>query len=230
MRKLVLWGHDWQDYREMFDLSSDYDDKKILEYGSGPSAVNAERTALGQEIVSIDSLFALEDTPFVDRVTQIFNDMASVIKQDAQCFEFKHNGSLSELIEVRRAGMARCFADYHAGRLAHRYQAFPLNNRLSFADFSWDIAVSSHYFFPKIVDADPLIQVGEIKELLRVAKEVRIFPLIDRYGQTAPMLGPTLLALQQANYGLEVREVPYHLQKTGNAMLRIWAKSCEVGS
>ncbi len=30
--------------------------------------------------------------------------------------------------------------------------------------------------------------------------------------------------LQERDYGIEVREVPYKLQKGSNAMLRIWTK------
>ena len=67
-----------------------------------------------------------------------------------------------------------------------------------------------------------------IRELARVAKEVRIFPLIDRHGQPSPFLGPVLLGLQEGNYGVEVKEVPYHLQPKGNAMLRVWAQQCQL--
>jgi len=36
MRKLVLWGHSVDEYREMFDLSQEDMDSRILEYGCGP--------------------------------------------------------------------------------------------------------------------------------------------------------------------------------------------------
>ena len=40
MRKLVLWGHHIDEYREMFNLSSQDFHSRILEYGCGPSAIN----------------------------------------------------------------------------------------------------------------------------------------------------------------------------------------------
>ena len=61
-----------------------------------------------------------------------------------------------------------------------------------------------------------------------MASEVRIFPLIDREGNTSEFLGPVLLQLQKENYGVEVREVNYHLHKAENAMLRVWAQKCDV--
>ncbi len=99
---------------------------------------------------------------------------------------------------------------------------------LPFADFSFDFALSAHYLFADLDDQDVDFHLHVIKELARVAKEVRIFPLIDRHSQTSPFLGPVLLGLQQDNYGVEVREVPYHLQPGGNAMLRVWAQECHI--
>ena len=108
-----------------------------------------------------------------------------------------------------------------------RYQ--PMTTRLPFADFSFDLALSAHYLFAAFDNQDVASNLVAIQELTRVAKELRIFPLINRYGEPSPFLGPVLLALQQANYGVEVREVNYHLQPKGNAMLRVWAQQCPVG-
>ncbi|OJY02973.1 MAG: hypothetical protein BGO90_02450 [Legionella sp. 40-6] len=64
--------------------------------------------------------------------------------------------------------------------------------------------------------------------MARVAREVRIFPLIDKEGQTSELLGPVLLQLQKEQFGVEVREIDYHLHQAENAMLRIWAQKCDV--
>lgn len=99
---------------------------------------------------------------------------------------------------------------------------------MPFDNFSFDFALSSHYLFADLDDQDVEFHLKVIKELARVAKEVRIFPLIDRHNQPSPFLGPVLLGLQQENFGAEVREVAYHLQPSGNAMLRVWAQQCEL--
>ena len=99
---------------------------------------------------------------------------------------------------------------------------------MPFADFTFDFALSSHYLFADLDDQDVDFHLQAIRELARVAKEVRIFPLIDRHGQPSPFLGPVLLGLQQEGYGVEVREVKYYLQPKGNAMLRVWAQQCHI--
>lgn len=88
---------------------------------------------------------------------------------------------------------------------------------LSFADFTFDIALCAY-----IAD----LQV--IRELARVAKEVRIAPLIDHQGALSPLVGPVLLGLQQDNYGVEVKDITLPVTAKKNAVLRVWAKLCHV--
>ena len=99
---------------------------------------------------------------------------------------------------------------------------------LPFADFSFDFALSAYGLFTDMDAQDINIHLQVIRELARIAKEVRIFPLIDSHGEPFPLLGPVLLGLQQEQYGVEVREVNYSLQPKGNAMLRVWAQQCQL--
>ena len=48
-------------------------------------------------------------------------------------------------------------------------------------------------------------------------------------GGLSDELGPVMLLLQEHDYGVEVREVPFHQQVGGNAMLRVWSQTCDVG-
>lgn len=97
-------------------------------------------------------------------------------------------------------------------RCAEHHGALPFN------DFTFDLAL-----WP-----DAELQLQPICELARVAKEVRLFPLINHLGLPSPLLGPLLLGLQQENYGVEVRDVTTLLHPEGNAMLRVWAQQCHV--
>jgi SAM-dependent methyltransferase len=227
MRKLVLWGHHIDEYREMFDLSSADMKTRLLEYGCGPSAVNAELTALAQPIISCDPLFNLDKDTLYSKAALIFADMMTRMIRDKTQFDFSRYGSPELLAEERQKGMAKFFADYNKGKKEKRYIGIS-DYTLPFPDFSFDFALSSHYLFADLDDQDVDFHIHVIKELARVGKEVRIFPLIDRYNQPSPFLGPVLLALQEDNFGVEVREVAYHLQPSGNAMLRVWAQQCPV--
>jgi hypothetical protein len=58
--------------------------------------------------------------------------------------------------------------------------------------------------------------------MCRVAKEVRIFPLLVSFsGETSPLLQPVINELQQRGYKVEIEQVPYEFQKGGNKLLRV---------
>jgi hypothetical protein len=57
--------------------------------------------------------------------------------------------------------------------------------------------------------------------MLRVSKEVRIFPLLTLMLTRSPYLDPLLIELRSLGYQAEVVRVIYELQKGGNEMLVI---------
>lgn len=226
-RKLVLWGHDLDEYEEMFALSKKDLSLSILEYGCGLSAINQQLNGSAKKIVSIDPLFSKEKEDLFLESSIIFNDMIEIVKHDINKFNFEKYPDLDGFIAKRKLGIKKFFEDYDLGKKEGRYlknDHFPID----FNDFTFDYALCSHYFFAGESKSDLKNYFEIIKELTRVAKEVRIFPLIDRFGQPAHLLGPLLLVLQNNNYGVEVKEVAYHLQPEGNAMLRIFAKECKL--
>lgn len=227
MSQLVLWGHDINDYQEMFDLSLEQLSGRILEYSSGPSAFNVDRLNDLASVVSCDPLFSLDKATLSLKAGLIFEDMLEQVRQTTDTFHFDKYGDIEQLIAKRRSGMDKFFADYVLGKQQKRYVGIQQIG-LPFSDFSFDLALSSHYLFSGIDNQDLSFHLQVIKELARIAKEVRLFPLIDCHGQPSAFLGPVLLDLQQNNYGTEVRRIDYSLQPQGNAMLRVWAQECRI--
>jgi hypothetical protein len=58
-------------------------------------------------------------------------------------------------------------------------------------------------------------------EMLRVAREVRVFPLLDLDLQRSAHLDPVIAGLRSANFYAEIVDVPYIFQKGGGQMLRV---------
>jgi hypothetical protein len=213
----------------MFDLSEQMLSKSILEYGCGPSAVNAElQQEYSGKIISIDPLFS-DVMPQLKHVAEEAFDVrvAQVLKDPGQ-FNVESYGGMDAFLAGRRAGMNLFFKDYDLGVSEGRYKPLLDDAMLVFDDFSFDLALSSHYLFAGANEQSIDMHLNSIEELARVAKEVRIFPLFEREGTPSALIGPVLLGLQQANFGAEVREVSCALYPEGNAMLRVWAQECEV--
>lgn len=228
MRKLVSWGHHLDEYRDMFALSED-DLKtcRFLEYGASIGAVNAEAHERGVSLMTCDPLFMLEKSHLLFHVSSTFEEMVTGMAAEKAQFDFRYYGDFEALIATRRLGMATFFKDYEKGEILRRY--LPVQDGLlPFSDFSFDFVLSAYRLFADANATTVEYHLRTIRALARVAKEVRLFPLVDSDGQTSPLLGPVLLGLQQEQYGIEVREVAYQLQPKANAMLRVWAERCEL--
>jgi SAM-dependent methyltransferase len=227
VRKLVLWGHDVDEYKEMFALSQTDLEGSILEFGCGPSAVNKQLTDKGREIVSVDDMFVKNKDELSIYVDNVFQFMLAEVKKHQTQFLWDDYGSLDDLVKTRQDGIAAFLNDYEKGQKQKRYLE-RTEHLLPFEDFHFDLALSSHYLFANLDNQDVDFHIYAIRELTRVAKEVRIFPLIDRDDNVSQFLGPVMLGLQQDKLGIEVKQVPYHLQPKGNAMLRVFAQECVV--
>jgi len=227
MEKLVLRGHGLDEYRDMFCLSAADLAGNLLEYGCGATAVNQEQHAKGCSMVSCDSLFALDAQALTKQVTVDFDAAVARLSKSKALYDFSACGGMDAVVSRRRGEIKKFLDDYALGRREGRYLAIT-DEALPFDDFSFDLVLSARFLFSEVANSSVDFHVQTIKELARVGKEVRIFPLIADDGEPSPVLGPVLLALQQENYGTEVKDVRYALQPKGNAMLRVWAQQCVV--
>ncbi|OJX90048.1 MAG: hypothetical protein BGO90_06540, partial [Legionella sp. 40-6] len=146
MRKLVLWGHNVDEYREMFALSAEDMNARILEYGCGPNAVNTQQFHRKHEVVSCDPLFVLDKDTLYSKSVMIFAQMVEDIKEVQDQFDFSRDGSLEQLVHQRQRGLEEFFADYEQGKKEGRYYG-AADYHLPYPDFSFDFALSAHYLF-----------------------------------------------------------------------------------
>ena len=58
-------------------------------------------------------------------------------------------------------------------------------------------------------------------ELLRVANDVRIFPILSLNFERSPHLDKLMKALETNGYDVKIHQVKYELQKGGNEMLQV---------
>ncbi len=102
-----------------------------------------------------------------------------------------------------------------------------LLSRLPFPDQAFDLALCEHCLFLHHAELPETLefQLQALMELVRVASEVRIIPLVDKQGQPFKDLGHILQALQERSIGVELRDIK---QGKGGALLRLWSPVCVV--
>ncbi|OGV35600.1 MAG: hypothetical protein A3E88_06545 [Legionellales bacterium RIFCSPHIGHO2_12_FULL_35_11] len=229
MRRLVLWGQQLAEYKDMFGLSEIDLNKRFLEYNCGASSFNSDLHKRSNRCISCDPWYALSKSEIEKKIDETFAKRLSELCQHLDNIDVSRYGSIDKLVAARRNGIDDFLADYELGLQDGRYLAIA-TQELPFENFEFDFALVANNFFGNSDLHAAEYYLTIIKELARVAKEVRIFPLVDANGNPSSLLGPILLDLNQANFGVEVKDVSYHLQPRGNAMLRVAAKQCEVVS
>ncbi len=226
VKDLLLSGHNLVDYQHMFDLSEADLNLKFITCASGFDTFNREMTAKGKSVISCARNYSLNVEQMRELVQKNFARMKDHLDEHQEQYLLDSSANL-ETIKSRLNKAAEDFlADYPQGLSEKRYLAEVLPS-LHFPDQSFDLALCSHYLFAQrdiSIDQHVLF----IKEMCRVAKETRIFPLSDAYGEISPLLGPVMLQLQMQHYGVELKQVAYEFQRGSNAMLRIWATTCHV--
>ncbi|MGB3692463.1 MAG: hypothetical protein WA865_04350 [Spirulinaceae cyanobacterium] len=93
---------------------------------------------------------------------------------------------------------------------------------LPFPDNSFDLALCSHFLFTYSEQLSGDFHLTAILELCRVAKEVRIFPLLENFtGEASPYIQPVIEQLREKGYEARIEKVAYEFQQGGNEMLLV---------
>ena len=218
--QIVPWGRSLSEYQRMFALTDTDLAGTILGCGDGPASFNAELTALGRTVVSVDPIYAFSAEAIRQRVRETCTTIVDKVKltpDDYLWTEFRDPDALGA---HRLATMERFLLDYEAGRAAGRYQSQAVPT-LAFTDQHFSLALSSHFLLLYTAQLSLDFHCAAIRELCRVAKEVRIFPVLDLACQRSAHIAPLQAYLVDLGYQAQVEAVPYEFQRGGNEMLRI---------
>lgn len=164
----------------MFSLSAVDQRQRILDCGGGPASFNGELTAAGGNVIFIDPLYALSGREIEQKIEETFTVVMTEVSRHRNSFVWTHVPSVAELGQRRMGAMRRFLSDYPAGMNEGRYISASLPE-LPFADGSFDLALSSHFLFLYSEQFDLAFHLEALGEMLRVASEVRVFPLLHRW-------------------------------------------------
>jgi hypothetical protein len=129
-------------------------------------------------------------------------------------FIWKNISSVEELGKIRMNSMEMFLNDFEEGKKQGRYIAGALPE-LPFEDNSFDLALVSHLLFLYSEQLSFEFHVQAIDELLRVAVEVRIFPLVDLNSRKSMHLDELIGDLLSRGFTVTEEKVNYEFQKGG---------------
>lgn len=219
------WIYDFSDYEQMYDLTERDFQLRILDFSAGIASFNAEAKKRGLHVVSCDTSYALSAEKMQLHAKQFLQDVVAHLKNHPSRLRASSADNVRHVADIWTKTETLFLADYEQGKVENRYQSIQLP-RLPFATHQFDLALCTDFIFHHLLSTKDIAII--VEELCRVSEEVRIFPLLDNQGKMSEELGPLMLLLQQKNYGVEVRQVPYQTLQGGNAMLRIWQQECHL--
>jgi hypothetical protein len=224
LNQVIPWGRSFEEYTRMFALTRDALAGNVLGCGDGPASFNAEATVRGHCVVSCDPLYSFSAGDIERRVEDCYDTVISQVKGNVDGFVWDYFRDPDHLGECRLAATRQFLADFDKGKREGRYIAASLP-ALPFVDGQFSLALVSHLLFLYSEQLDLDFHIAACEELLRVAGEVRIFPLLNLDRRWSPHVGPVCDHLMRAGFMVEVGDVEYEFQRAddhaGSRMMRV---------
>ncbi len=220
LENIVPWGRNLTEYVAMFMLGKDELNSKILGCGDGPSSFNMELDLEGGSVVSIDPLYSYSKKEIITRIDEVTEEIMTQVTQNSDKFVWNNIQNPDMLLEMRVESMTEFIIDYNEGKEEGRYISEELPN-LSFNDKQFDLALCSHLLFLYSDKLDEKFHLDSILEMLRVANEIRIFPIVDLEGKKSKYIDSIIKELSTLGYKAEIIKTAYEFQKGGFEMLKV---------
>jgi len=202
----------------MFGLSEGDLSKRILGCGDGPASFNVEATDRGCQVTSCDPVYQFQADEIRRRIDDVYPEIMAKMRQGADNYIWESLSSVEQLGEVRMKAMSRFLSDFDAGCRQGRYVSESLPS-LPFSDSQFDLALCSHYLFLYSEHVDGAAHLESMRELCRVASEVRVFPVVSLNGEASMHLDQVMSALSADGIDVSLQPASYRFQKGATDML-----------
>ncbi len=218
LKHVVPWGRSYDEYIAMFSLTENDLKKNILGCSDGPASFNAEMKVKGYHCTSIDPIYQFTRREIEKRIDESFDKVLKQTRKNKDEFIWKNIKSIEQLGNTRKESMNQFLKDFELGKFERRYIAGELP-KLKFKNQEFDLALCSHFLFLYSAQFSLDFHVTSIKELCRVAKEVRIFPLLELGSKISRHFEKIMEIFTNEKYQIKIRNVAYEFQKGGNKQL-----------
>lgn len=216
---VVPWGRNLEEYKLMFGLDDSDMSKKIAGFGDGTACFNCEMTNAGSHVVSFDPIYQFSKKKIEKRIEEVRIIVMQQMKENMDNYVWTHIKDLDELEHIRMSAMKKFLSDYEQGKKEGRYVFHELPARLPYEAESCDIGLSSHFLLMyTALGYDFHIQ--SVTEMLRVCKEIRIFPIVDLDANKTDLIKDVIDYFQK-DYNTSIVTTDYEFQKGDNKLLII---------
>ena len=220
LKDVVPWGRNINEYRKMFNLTDEeLSNKKIIGFGDGPASFNSEAKGFGYDVTSLDRIYKFTRLELDKRISETRDIIIEQMKNNSDNYVWRDIKDLDELERIRMSAMKTFISDYDKGKDDRRYIYHELPNKTEFSEDTFDLGLSSHFLLMYTALGYDF-HIKSINEMLRICREVRIFPIVDLDGNKSELTNKVMEYFKD-NYEVKLISTAYELQKCDNLMLSI---------
>lgn len=215
--RVLVTSRSFAEYEAFFALTPDDLAGRVLDCSAGASGFAAVAAERGTRVVAVDPVYAAGPAALVAAARDGVAAGQAIIADHADRFTWSWYGSPGRRAAIRAQAWTAFGADVirrPGGYVAGTLPALP------FANGAFDLALCSHLLFTWSDVLDRAWHRAALLELLRVATEVRVFPLVVQgTGDAVPFLPGLVEEVRALGVVAAVRPVQYEFQRGGSDML-----------
>ena len=188
LKNVVPWGRSLEEYIKIFKLTDSDLNSRIISFGDGPASFNSEMTKLDKMVVSLDPIYQFTKAELKQRIDETKETVIEQTRLNQGNFVWKNIKNIDELEQIRMGAMANFINDFEIGKEQQRYIYHELPTPTKYNPQEFDLGLSSHFLILySQLGLDFHIQ--SISEMLRICKEIRIFPILNLNATKSEVLG-----------------------------------------
>jgi SAM-dependent methyltransferase len=215
---VLVTSRAYDEYVAFFGLSPEQlVGRRVLDCSAGASSFVARACRAAIDAVAVDPAYELPGDQLADVAREGTRDGNAIFANFPDRFTWRWYGSIEAREQMRSRALAEFLLDITSR--PDRYVTGSLPS-LPFDDGSFDLALCSHLLFTWADQLGHEWHGASLRELLRVASEVRVFPTVMQgAGEPVPFLDQLLTQLRREGVRAELRQVAYEFQVGANTML-----------
>lgn len=222
LKNVVPWGRNLEEYSRIFNLTCSEFKSRIISFGDGPASFNFEMTKLNRKVISLDPIYQFTKDELSQRIEATREIILDQIRANRDKFVWENIKSIKDLEQIRMDAMSNFINDFELGKSQERYIYHELPNSTEYSDLSFDLGLSSHFLILySQLGLD--FHIKSITEMLRICKEIRIFPILNLNAVRSEVLDG-IIEYFSSDFKIIIESVDYEFQKGGDQMLIIKPK------
>ena len=181
-------------------------------------SINAEMARRGGSVISCDPLYAFSGGEIEARFLETNRELIEKLRRNPDGYDWNYFAGSEAVSRARIEALSIFLADFEDGKAQGRYlpDALP---RLPFASGAFDLALCSFLFFLRPERHSIPFHVDGLAELSRVAREVRVFPVLQLDGRVPDYAKEIYESLRAKRISVSFVSVPPTLHKGADRVL-----------